>query len=298
MEAYEVIGESDWVNANREAWLELRRESIGGSDAPSILGLSSYASPSSVQVDKWGLGEEQPDAEVMKWGRRMEPVIIQGLAEEIGVPIKSDGRLLRSRKHPFMTCTPDGLCDDGIWAQIKNTMLAADWADEVPKRVWVQVQHEMAVTDAPECIAAALLFGNRLVWQRVPRDDDFIQTQLIPVEQNFWEMTEAREPVPPDGSEATKRALLALFPHDTGEEITLDGSFVDAHDERLELKETIKTAKDRLAELDNRFKFAMEDATFAALPNGVLYSLKSQTRKEHFVKESTFRVLRSKNPKR
>ena len=45
-------------SGEREEWLKLRREGIGGSDAPAILGLVGWASPMSVQADKWGLIEE------------------------------------------------------------------------------------------------------------------------------------------------------------------------------------------------------------------------------------------------
>jgi len=292
-EHYEVVGDS----ADRESWLKLRREGIGGSDAPSLFGLTSWASPSSVQADKWGLLDEPDDAEILRWGRRIEPLILEALGEELGVAIESDGRLLRSTRHPFMQCTPDGRTTDGTWIQAKNTMMAAEWEDGAPKRVWVQCQHEMAVTDAPECIAVALLFGNRLVWERIARDDEFIDDVLIPAEAEFWRLTQAMEPCPPDGSEHTRKALQKLYPEDTGETVHLDGHFVDLDTERLGLLEAKKMAESRLREIDNEFRHAMKDATFAALPNGTSYSLKSQTRKAHEVKESTFRVLRRKGSK-
>ena len=46
---------------SREAWLELRRHSIGGSDAAGIVGLSKWASPYSVWAEKTGRLPEQPD---------------------------------------------------------------------------------------------------------------------------------------------------------------------------------------------------------------------------------------------
>jgi predicted phage-related endonuclease len=288
MDAYEVIGHSD----NRDEWLELRRSGIGGSDAPAILGLTNWASPASVQADKWGLLDEPEEAEHLRWGRRLEAAILGGLGEELGIPISSDGRLLRSLEHPFMLCTPDGRCADGVGVQAKNTMLAAEWQDGPPERVWVQCQHEMFVEGAPERIAAALLLGNRLVWQRVARDEEFIQDVLVPAARDFWKLTEAHEPVNPDGSEHTKRALQKLYPQDSGETVALDGHFIDLDNERLGLLEEKKIAEARLREIDNTFRHAMKDATFAALPNGTTFSLKTQTRKAHEVKESTFRVLR------
>lgn len=293
MDAFEVIGHSDY----REEWLKLRRTGIGGSDAPSILGLTSWASPSSVQADKWGLLDEPADAEILRWGRRLEPAILAGLAEELGVAIESDGRLLRSVEHPFMTCTPDGITAEGFWVQAKNTMLASEWEDGPPKRVWVQCQHEMAVTGAPEMIAAALLFGNRLVWQMVARDSVFIQEALIPAERHFWDLTDNAEPVDPDGSPHTKRALLALYPEDSGETVTLDGSFTALDTELVRLKEEAKRIEGEIATIDNRFRHAIGSATTAALQNGASYTLKTQHRKGYEVKPATFRVLRRKKEK-
>lgn len=286
--AFEVIGSS----ANRAAWLDLRRAGIGGSDAPAILGLVGWASPASIQADKWGLSDEPDDAEILRWGRRLEPAIIEGLAEETGIELIPDGRLLRSVERPLMLCTPDAVTPDGtVFAQVKNTTQADDWNEGVPERVYVQCQHEMAVTGAPRMIAAALIFGNRCRWEWVDRDDSFIESVLIPAEEDFWRAVEEREPVV-DGSEHTKRALQHLYPEDSGATIALDASFVALEEERAELAEVKRTAQTRMDAIDNEIRAAMKDATFGALPNGSRYSLKTTTRKAYTVESKTFRTLR------
>lgn len=292
---FEIIGDS----ADREAWLALRRTGIGGSDAPAILGLVGWASPASVQADKWGLSDEPEDAEVLRWGRRLESAIAAGLAADEGWQLSSYGYLIRSSIEGFMLCTPDARREgDGLFVQIKNTVKADDWQDRVPEHVWVQCQHEMAVTGDARCIAAALIFGNRLRWSYIDRDDTFIEKVLIPAEREFWLLTENHEPAPADGSEHTKRAYAALWPEDSGETIQLDGHFTDLDFEREELSRIKKTAEGRLAEIDNEIRLALKDATYGVLPNGVVYSHKSQTRKEHVTKASTFRVLRRKEAKK
>jgi len=293
-QAYEIIGDS----ADRDAWLALRRTGIGGSDAPAILGLVGWASPSSVQADKWNLAPEAEDAEVMRWGRRLEDVIAEGLGADEGWEVFIYGLLLRSTRHPFMLCTPDAQrLTDRIFVQIKNTVKAEDWQERVPEAVWVQCQHEMAVTGDTRCIAAALILGNRLRWSYVERDDAFLETVLIPAERDFWERTQNLEPAPADGSEHTKRAYQLLWPKDSGETVALDGYFTALDRERHELLGIKKTAEERLNSIDNEIRLALKDATFGVLQNGVVYSNKTQTRKEHVVKESTFRVLRRKEAK-
>jgi putative phage-type endonuclease len=287
--AFDVLGDS----SHREEWLKMRRSGIGGSDAPAILGLVPWASPTSVQMDKWGLADEPDEAEVVRWGRRLESVIAAGLGEDEGWDLEPYGLLIRSRSHPWMLCTPDTRRrSDGVFVQIKNTMKADDWNERVPEAVVVQCQHEMAVTGHARCIAAALVLGNRLRWAYVERDEPFIEHVLIPAERAFWEATQSMEPVAADGSEHTKRAYGRLWPQDSGETIALDGQFIDLDFERGELQGIVKTAQTRLDAIDNELRLAMKSATYAVLPNGVRYSLRAQTRKAHTVNESTFRVLR------
>ncbi len=288
---FDVVCDS---NIDRASWLERRREGIGGSDAPAILNLTNFASPASVQADKWGLIEEPAEAEHMRWGRRLESAILEALADELGEDVHACGLMLRSKTHPFMQCTPDGITDSGIYVQAKNSMLVQEWEGRPPRRVWCQVQHEMAVTGELECIVVALLLGNRLVWSRVERDQNFIETALYPAEREFWDLTQEGLPARPDASEHTKRALGLIYPETTGETVSLDGRFTDLDIERVRLLEEKKENAERILEIENEFRHAIKDATWAVLQNGVIYSLKSQTRKEHTVKASTFRVLRRK----
>ncbi len=273
-------------------WLERRREGIGGSDAPAILGLVGWASPTSVQADKWGLLDEPTEAEHLRWGRRLESAIIEGLAEETGLPLRPYQKLLRSTRWPFMLCTPDAYAEGKVWAQTKNTMKAEDWQEQPPPYVWVQCQHEMAVTGMQRMLAAALIFGNRLRWAIIERDEAFIAETLIPAEREFWRLTELREPAPADASEHTRKALQALYPQDSGETVQLDGSFLDLDAERAELEAQIKEAKARKDWIENQIRRELGTATFGVLANGTRYSLKTQHRKAYDVKESSFRVLR------
>jgi predicted phage-related endonuclease len=292
--AFDIVCSSN----DRNLWLEQRRKGIGGSDAPAILGLVGWASPASVQADKWGLIDEPEQAEHLRWGLRLEGAILAGLADEIRVGVEPFGQLIRSTKIPFMQCTPDGLTANGahrlsgLYVQAKNSILVSDWADGPPERVWVQVQHEMAVTGAPECIVVALLMGNRLVWSRIDRDTAFINKVLIPAEREFWRLTEAREPAPMDASEHTTRALQLIYPDDSGETVPLDGHFLDLDAERAALGEQRKAVESRLREIDNELRAELKEATFGVLPNGVRYSLKTTQRKGYTVEATKFRALR------
>ena len=105
MSDFDVIGSS----AMREGWLQLRRRGIGSSDSPAILGLSPFASPLSVYVDKLGLSDEREQTEQQKWGLILEPHIVEEFARETGRTAEHRNDLLRSKSHPFMQATCDAV---------------------------------------------------------------------------------------------------------------------------------------------------------------------------------------------
>ena len=53
---------------DRQEWLKLRKEGIGGSDAGAICGLNPYASPMSVYQDKTSPEISEQDNEAMRQG--------------------------------------------------------------------------------------------------------------------------------------------------------------------------------------------------------------------------------------
>lgn len=296
---YEVVANQ---NADREGWLALRRSGIGGSEIAAVLGISPWSSAFSVYAEKIGEAVATPDNEQMKWGRILEPVVAAEAAAEIREAISSVGRMrlsgdmLRSVEHPVLLATLDAVLEDDAGTplplEVKVTARAGDWHDGVPAHYAVQVQHQLAVTGAPRAYIAALIGGNRLVWEEVPRNEDFILGTLIPAARKFWQRVEDRIPPAADGSEATKAALAALYPRDTGEVIALPGHFLDLDAERQTLSEQIASHKARLDAINNEIRAALGDASVGVLPDGTRYSCKWQERRSYTVPASEGRVLR------
>jgi putative phage-type endonuclease len=69
--------------AERLAWLERRRSSLGSSDAAAVCGLSRFRTPLHVYLDKKGLLSEEETGR-QKWGRMLEEVVAQAYVEETG----------------------------------------------------------------------------------------------------------------------------------------------------------------------------------------------------------------------
>ena len=66
----------------------LRHDTIGGSDAAAIVGLSRYGSQYSVFMDKTGRLPDKPDNEAMRQGRDLEEYVSQRFEEETGKKVR------------------------------------------------------------------------------------------------------------------------------------------------------------------------------------------------------------------
>lgn len=290
---YEVVCDS----ADRAAWLEARRSGIGSSDAAAVLGVSPWGSPLSVYADKLGLSEDREATEAMRWGNILEPLIAQEFAKETGRQVQMAGKLIRSTDRPWQLATLDAeqqaIGRDGVGAlEIKATgFRAGDWTDGVPAHVYAQFQHQLSVSGYRWGSVAVLMFGCRLLWADVERDDDFI-ARMVEAESDFWRRFEAGEPPPPDGTDASAAALRLLYPHDDGSTVELPGELIGLDAEREALKAEMKTAEARLAEIDAQIKGAIGSATVGVLLNGVRFTHKLQKRGAYTVQPTEFRVLR------
>jgi hypothetical protein len=83
-----------------------------------------------------------------------------------------------------------------------------------------------------------------------------------------------------------------LYGTGSGEVVALPGIAIDWDTELMALKEQRKELDERIGLLENQIINAIGPATAGVLPNGTVWSYKTQTRKEHVVKASEFKVLR------
>lgn len=285
---------------DREAWLAARKSGIGGSEVASLFGCG-FRSALEVYTDKLGLGEEpETEPEFMRWGKLLEPVILNEFARETGRRVEHGGQLLRSREWPWMLVTLDAEQVDpkrpspGI-VEAKNTRyLAGDWQNgEIPRRVWLQVQQGLAVTGRAWGSVAVLLWGSEFKWADVERDDTFIREQLVPAGEEFWRRVQERRPVPPDGSDSARAAIRKLYPDEVeGKTVALGGDLIPFDVELQMLKADLTAIEKRKAQIEDSFRMAIGDAEVGSLSNGTSYTYKSQSRAEFTVKATTFRVLR------
>jgi len=271
-------------------WHGWRRLGIGASDVAGILGLSAWTTPFELHHRKRGLLPEEDETERMAWGKVLEDVI----ADEYGR--RNDVRVIGRQlcvEHPaerWARATLDGVIVEALHPveaiegldaleygpivrtpeELRDLLVGRNplaifeakvvgqrrpW-DEVPDAYYCQAQWQMFVTGLDRAVIVALHGGQRLEAYEVARDDGVL-TDLVAACRDFYEDLLAERPPPVDSHEATRRALAALYPESTEEEVELDGDLVR---ELRHRKAAAKDAADRLALVEAKVKAALGDA--------------------------------------
>ena len=95
------------LNMSREDWLDERRKSIGGSDAPAIIGLNPWASPYTVWADKLGKLPPKEDNEAMRLGRDLEDYVARRFTEATGKKVRRENFIITNPQYPFAHANVD-----------------------------------------------------------------------------------------------------------------------------------------------------------------------------------------------
>lgn len=285
--------------SGRDEWLAARRQCVGASDSPAILGQSEWATPLSVYCDKLGIVPDREESERLEWGLRLEPIIADAFGHKTGRLVRRPGlSICLADATPHIGCSLDAMQTDvdkgdGV-CEIKTTSEynAEDWAEGVPLGYQIQLQHQLYVTGLRWGTVVCLIGGQRLVWRDIDRNENFI-TSLVVRLTEFWNLVRAGTPPNVTAAEVDKKILNALYPADSGEEIVLPNEFAALDAEREEVAAEIKRLEDRKTEIENLVKSEMKGATFGIVPGGAhRYKWSTVERKGYTVEPSSSRQLR------
>ena len=290
----------------KSEWLKERRKRIMASDSRAILGVGfSNESPLTVweqKVDDDFIEDDFDDETKLRFaiGLAMEDSLRKATSLTLQKTVKHDTQW-RIRTHlqfPWMGATLDGWYhDEGnlIPVEFKNVGVwnRAAWDENaVPIGVWVQVQHQIAVTGAPHAVVVANVGSGSPLTRTVERDAEFI-TLLVTQLMKFREHIITKVPPKADFSVATAKALVRMHPDDNGLTLRLPDNPCKHAAAKLEwLKDQIKELSQQKREIENAFKTVLADNTYGEFEDGSCVSWKTQERKEFTVKASKTRVLR------
>lgn len=171
-------------------WHKFRQTHIGASDAAIIMGESPWKTPYDLYLEKSGfkLGDE-PNY-FMKRGTDLEPFArakVNKASKEIFIPM-----VLEYLEKEFISCSLDGINEDGdIILEIKcpskaNHQKAIN--QEIPRHYMIQIQHQLMVTNAKECIYASYHPDHEQVLATIPVFPDYeLQRKILEAELKFWD---------------------------------------------------------------------------------------------------------------
>lgn len=272
---------------HRDAWLKGRGNGIGASEVAVILGVSKWSSPYALWKRKRGITSPEETSEEARWGWLMEPAIGNWFQEDTGWRVKFDGlRVLRSKSHPFISCSLDGLVVPGLAGieipgvpfiiheecpiDFKNChfRVAGEWKDNPPLAHQCQLQTQMFVTGAPLAFIAVCVGGCEGRWFPILRNDQFIRRMLYKVVE-FWKSVQDGVEPPVDGHEKTRLAITEEFsPPTNGKRIELPEEALHWVNQFDGMKQAKKFAEEGFETAANHIRRYMEDAEIAECPGG------------------------------
>lgn len=226
-------------------WHALRAEDLTSTDVAALFGLSPYKTAFELWHEKKS-GERAAfeENERMKWGRRLEAAVAEGIAEDQGWavrPFKEYGRIAGHRigasfdyrvlngsimQGGVEVDTPD----DAIleiktvdFLRFRDGWIVDEGFIEAPAHIELQVQHQMLVSGLRRAYLGVMIGGNDIrVIERTA--DDAVHAGILARVAEFWRSVDDNnppDPVMPDDADA----LIAM--HQFAE----PGKLLDARDD-------------------------------------------------------------------
>ena len=264
----------------RETWLDVRRQGIGSSDAAAAVGLNPYQSQLELWMQKTGKGDLLPtidpldETTPMYWGTLLEPIVAAHYTKRTGNRVRRVNAVLGHPQVPWMLANIDREVVGAPDVQILECKTAGIngaklWKDGVPEYIQLQVMHQLAVTGKQAADVAVLICGQELQIHRIERDETMI-SQLIALEEQFWDLVKSDTAPPADASDSAATALRCLYPKDSGASIDLseDEAACSQFAQLLQVRERLTACEEQEALLKHQIQQQMGDASFARFANG------------------------------
>ena len=273
-------------------WRALRQKSVGSSDAAQVMGLGRYGSEHKVWWSKVS-DEGREESFVMGLGHKMEPIILELAAEELGMSIEKPDLVLQHPDHPTMTCNLDGLAKNpygeeaiveakhaGVY--LKNHL--RKWKDarspepgSPVEAWWVQVQYQLSITGVSQGYLAALCDKDFFLIE-VPRDEEFIADleRTIPA---WWDEYVVPIESPPLNRNDSDLVAEAHADADPDAEPVDMVTLATELSERQRLKSLIKEMEAKVKDYEVRAKDLLGASTLGTIDGKRVVSSHTTTRK-------------------
>lgn len=289
---------------SKAEWLRARRNFIGGSDVPALVGCGYRDQSLFLLYDEKANGRAWTPSdsllEKMNIGLEIEPVIRRLFKTYTSTRLLPDYKwTIRVHESvPCMGVTIDGGGYDSehgyFVAELKNVGAhnAHQWdGDEAPLNYEVQLQTQLACTGCEWGVLVALIGGERLVIRWRHRDDRFIAA-IEKRCQEFWEQVQAREAPLIEPEIITTKLMAHLHPSDNGECVSFPAEVQQIKDELVAAMEARKELDGIIEQRKATIQSWQGDATYGAFPDGSCVSWRTQETRGYTVEPRTARVFR------
>lgn len=231
------------------AWREWRRGGIGGSDIAALIGLSNYASPTSLFYEKAGLLERDEESQRQRIGKRMETVLALEFNDMTGLYVVGEQTWCQHPVYDWARVTVDGFIADSPLGSIgiegdltlgvceMKTDGRFGWPDGIPTNIRAQVIWQLGVTEQNHAWLVVMFSGFRVEIFEVDWDEDARADWkfMLDAARDFWiNHVQTGTPPPVDDHWATTEALTQVYRDPDG--------MLDADDHGRELVATIQRA--------------------------------------------------------
>ncbi len=179
-----------------------RKNFIGSSDAPVILGISNWKTPFELFQEKTGAKEQDDLSEVerVQWGIILEDAVAQMYMRRTGKKVRrvNDRKICNDFGFPMVAQIDRAIVGEGSNLEIKttDTFCADQWgeegSDDIPLHYYAQIQHQMAVTKKQRTEVAVLIGGNKMKLYHVDFHEEFV-VRMIEAERSFWQSVQTLE---------------------------------------------------------------------------------------------------------
>lgn len=177
-----------------QVWLDWRKQGIGASDAPTIMGENPWESADELLCEKHEGRNYQNFA--MARGHKLEPEARDKYESKFGLKVQPS--CLQSITHSWLRASVDGLAvDHSVVVEIKcgiKTYRESVATKSVPRYYYGQLQHILAVTNYTSIDYWCYHPSLPAFFVRIERDSPYIG-RLLEVEAEFWKTLQKKRGV-------------------------------------------------------------------------------------------------------
>jgi putative phage-type endonuclease len=277
--------------------LEVRKSGLGGSDAAAAVGLNRYKSPMQLYLEK--IGEKEPIEQTnrMYFGNRLESFVAEEFENKTGKVCEIEEKTLVHPNFSWMLANVDRrIKDENAILECKVTKHPLGWGeeftDQIPTEYLLQVAHYAIVCDVEKVYIAAFIGLDDFKIYQYARNTE-LETKLLLKEEKFWNEHVVKR-IPP--SPHSFSDSLAQFNKELqGKTVIATEEVEQSFRSLLEVKKELEELKKKEDEAKTIIGSFMGNAEILYTAAGkIMATWKTQNKKSYTVKESSSRVLRTK----